>query len=166
MSVMAKRVLAASAGFLLIALAVWFGLCVRAQAKLTETTRRLPVAKPAVAATSVDIVHATLAPGEIEEDGDDLTRVVVTPSTGTVALELQIPAGGYNRYNVDLVTEDGRAVNRQENLLSGKHRGEEALTIYYRAALLENRNYVIHLAGTNPGMQEQPVARYALRVKR
>lgn len=166
MSVMAKRVFAASAGILLIALAVWFGLCVRTQAEATALTRRLPVPRPALAASSVDIVHTTLAPGEIDGQEDDLTRVTVTPSTGTVALELKIPAGGYARYNVDLATEDGRAVNRQESLQSGRHRGEESLTVYYRAALLENRNYVIHLTGTQPGIAEQPVATYALRVKR
>jgi hypothetical protein len=166
MSIMAKRVVAATAGILLIAIAVWFGLCVRSQAKLTEMTRRLPVQRPAPAASSVDVVYATLSPGEVEEDADNLPRVTVTPSTGTVAIELQIPTGGYARYNVDLATEEGRAVNRQESLQSGRHRGEESLTVYYRAALLENRNYVIHLTGMNPGMPEQPVARYALRVKR
>ena len=162
MTTMAKRILAGSAGLLLIIIVVWFGLCVRTQSQIARIARQLPVTSTSgQAASTVDIVHTRLTPGEMEED-DDMPRIIVTPNTGTVSIELHIPAGNYDHYNVDLITEEGRPVNRQERLRSGVNRGEESLTIYYRASLLENRNYVILMTGP----QGEAVGKYLFRVKK
>jgi hypothetical protein len=99
-----------------------------------------------------------LLPGTLRDEGEQFVRI--RPNTSRISLRLILPndANKYQSFSAVLKTADGGTVVTASNL--------KALSFTLPAVKLENRTYIIFLAGHDIQNQPEPVAEYTFRVRR
>jgi hypothetical protein len=124
-----------------------------------EQPQPSPTRTPAARSGVASFVALTLTPGAVREAGK-LEKIVVTPTTGELRIQLDLRAGGYRSYRAVVRTVEGRVVARQDlRAVKGKF-----LPLHLPAKLFSPDDYEILLSGINPSGELEEIDNYYFRV--
>lgn len=113
-----------------------------------------------------NVYVVTLTPGLTRDDTSALKRVTIQGPTDGVQLQLMVPTGEYQKYQVELQTSESRTIYTQENLAAEVRDGSRKVLLTVPATLLPVGDYQLTLGGINNAGQIEPVGKYFFRVVR
>ncbi len=108
-------------------------------------------------------VTVNLTPGSTRSDGN-ITSIRIPPGTGSVRLQLTLPANEYQSYQAELLTSDRTSVLLQQNLKAETLSSGKAINLTVPVGLLKRDDYRAKVSGLSSDGSYNHVASYSIRI--
>jgi hypothetical protein len=114
--------------------------------------------------TPRNFVTVVLSPGLTREGDGDFKRIVVSPTTDALRLELLLVADDYQKYTATLKNADGKIILTQDDLKSESVDGRRVVVSNAPSNSTVPGDYKVELSGQTPSGDAEKIASYSFRV--
>ena len=111
------------------------------------------------------VFSVVLAPGLSRGDAEGSNRLTLPADTGTVRLQLLLPADHYESYEATLVDAEGRTLTTEGNPRKEPVNGQPAVVLDVATSRVSAGDYRVKLNGVTPEGKSESVASYSFRIQ-